>query len=240
MSAVASSAPPKSRAGEAAVGYAAALIALAGLTALGLFAAGRAGLLDLSPLSWYLVRASGLAAYVGLWAATVWGLGMTTSRLDRLGGRAMVLSVHAYLTLLAYGFLGFHLLMLAVDPYTMYGVREFTLPFRSGWREPWTGFGVIALWLFIVVGVTSSYRTRIGQRAFRLVHWLAFPLYLSGLAHGVGAGTDTGLPWAQGLYVLSGAVVAWLVGVRVMTGPRDRQRSNRGGGRSSRTPPGAV
>jgi sulfoxide reductase heme-binding subunit YedZ len=119
--------------------------------------------------------------------------------------------------------------MLAIDPYSLYGLRQFAVPFASGWREPWTGLGVIALWLVLVVGATSSYRTRIGQRAFRLVHWLAFPLYLTALAHGVGAGTDTGLPWTQGLYVISASVVAWMLGVRLLRGPRDRQRTARAG-----------
>jgi methionine sulfoxide reductase heme-binding subunit len=212
---------------EPGIGYAAALMAAAGLGGVALIVANRWFGVALSPLTWQLVRASGFVAYIALWASTVYGIGLTTGSLDRFGGRAMVCGAHVFVTYLAYGFLALHLITLAVDPYSAYGLRELTVPFMTGWREPWTGIGVVSMWLTVVVGVTSAARSRIGQTAFRALHWLAFPLYLTALAHGIGSGSDTPSGWAQAIYLGSGFVVVWLLAIRISLGRRRRGGTGR-------------
>src|SRR5918912_4334050 len=69
----------------------------------------------LSPLTWYLARASGLTLYLLLWLATVTGLGLTTKLLDRFGGRGVVYSVHGFATRLGLALLALHLMRLAAD-----------------------------------------------------------------------------------------------------------------------------
>ena len=137
---------------------------------------------SLSPWTWYLTRASGLVLYALIWLATVLGLGLTTTLLDRFGGRAVLFSVHAYATELAYGFLALHLLTLAADQTVPFGFMDLLVPFSSPWLEPWTGFGVLAGALLVLVGASFSVRWLIGYRGWRLLHWLTFPLYGLALA----------------------------------------------------------
>jgi hypothetical protein len=145
--------------------------------------------------------------YLVLWVSTLTGLGLTTALLDRWGGRGIVFSVHAYITQIAYGFLALHLLSLAADPTVDFGLKQLLVPFASGWREPWTGLGVIAGELTIVIGGSFAVRRMIGQRTWRVLHWLTFPLYGMALLHSLGAGTDSRMPWAGALYLTTGAVV---------------------------------
>lgn len=171
---------------------------------------------SLSPWTWYLTRASGLALYVLVWLATVLGLGLTTTLLDRFGGRAVLFSVHAYATELAYGFLALHLLTLAADQAVPFDLSALVVPFGSPWREPWTGLGVLAAELLVLIGASFSVRWLIGFRGWRLLHWLTFPLYGLALAHGLGAGTDRNEGWAQALYLVTALCVIWLAIYRVL------------------------
>ena len=126
---------------------------LAAVSLLMLVTASVANLLgwELSPLTWYLARASGVTLYLLLWASTMLGLGLSTRFLDSMMRRGDVFSLHAYLTALALSFLGVHVLTLAADQYTAFTLADLLIPFHSGVREPWTGLGVIAGWLLVAI-----------------------------------------------------------------------------------------
>jgi cytochrome b561 len=154
--------------------------------------------------------------YLLAWTAVVTGLGLTTALFDRWPGRGMVFSLHAFATNLTYGFLALHLLSLAADTKVRFSLQQLLVPFASGWREPWTGFGILAGALFLLVGVSFSLKRFIGQRVWRALHWLTFPLYLLALLHGIGAGSDTRTPWMAVLYLATGAAVVLLVSYRLL------------------------
>lgn len=169
-----------------------------------------------SPVTWYLARAGGIMLYLLAWTTVVTGLGLTTGLFDRWPGRGMVFSLHAYATNLTYGFLALHLLSLAADTTVRFTPQQLLVPFASGWREPWTGFGILAGGLVLLVGASFSLRRFIGQRVWRALHWLTFPLYLLALAHGVGAGSDTRTSWMGALYLVTGLAVVLLVTYRLL------------------------
>lgn len=171
-----------------------------------------------SPLTWYLARASGMTLYLLLWFALVTGLGITTKLLDGWGGRGVVYGVHGFATQLAYGLLALHLLSLVADPTVKFGPKELLVPFAAGWREPWTGLGVLAAELGVLVGASFGVRRLIGYGAWRALHWLTFPLYGLALLHGIGAGSDAAAPWVQALYLATLATVVLLVTYRLLRG----------------------
>jgi hypothetical protein len=180
---------------------------------------------SLSPLTWYLARASGLTLYLLLWFSVVAGLGLTTGLLDRFGGRATIYSLHRFATQLSYGFLALHLLSLAAEPTLPFGPRALAVPFASPWREPWTGFGVLAAELMAILGASFGVRRLTGYRVWRGLHWLTFPLYALALGHGVGAGTDSGGIVAEVLYLATVAPVVSLTLYRVLRGTARGRRS---------------
>ncbi len=178
---------------------------------------------SLSPLTWYLVRSSGLSLYFLLWFSTVFGLGMTTGAFDRFPGRPIVLLLHRFSTELAYSALALHLFALALDAYVGYSLTDLLVPFHADGGNLWIGLGVIAAWATILIGVSFSVRSLIGQRAWRLLHFGSFPLYLLALFHGLGSGTDTGTPIVFFGYLLTLGMVFFLTSYRILRG---KERGN--------------
>lgn len=170
-----------------------------------------------SPLTWYIARASGLALYLLSWLAMVLGLGLTTRLANGPLGRGLTSSLHAWAFHLWYGFLALHMLSLAIDPTQDFGARELLVPFASDVRQPWTGLGVLAAELTVVLGASVAVRRVIGFRAWRALHWLAFPVFAIGLAHGVGAGTDSENPGVLVLYFLTAGTVVFATTYRLLT-----------------------
>lgn len=171
---------------------------------------------SLNPLVWYVIRASGMMLYLLIWATVVLGLGVTTRYFDGWLSKGTTYSLHSYVPQLAYAFLAAHLLGLTIDEYLPFTFVELLAPFRSPITEPWTGFGVIAMYLFLIIVVTVALRRYIPYRIWRFLHMLAFPLYFLALMHGIGTGTDTGTFWAQAIYMSTGLTVLLLTIVRLL------------------------
>ena len=106
---------------------------------------------SLSPLTWYLTRASGLTLYLLLWFSVCLGLGITTKLFDRFVPRGLIYSLHQFTTQLAYGFLALHLLSLVADGHVPFDIGQIVVPFTSDAADPWTGLGVIAMYLLAVM-----------------------------------------------------------------------------------------
>jgi len=60
--------------------------------------------------------------------------------------------------------------------------------------------GVIAFYLSLLASATFYIRSRIGARAFRLIHYSSFVAFLGAAVHGLMAGTDSSLLATQILY----------------------------------------
>jgi len=171
---------------------------------------------SLSHVNWYITRSSGFTLYLLLWLVVMLGLGLTTGLLDRFGGRGVVFSLHRFATDLSYGVLALHMGALVFHDWIRFDLRDLLIPFASGLREPWTGIGVIAAWLFVLIGVSFGLQRWIGQRGWRVLHYASFPLFVIALAHGLGAGSDTVSLWAQGLYALTLVPVVFLTFYRLL------------------------
>jgi hypothetical protein len=176
-----------------------------------------------SPLTWYVARASGLVLYLLTWFVMILGIGLTTRLFNRFGGRGVVFSLHAFTFHLWYGFFMLHILSLAIDPTVNFGPRQLFVPFTTDVREPWTSLGIIGAEIAIIVGASFAIRRLIGFRVWRAMHWLSFPVFAMALAHGFGAGTDSGSILAQLLYFATSAILVFLLIFRIMT--RSERRS---------------
>lgn len=173
---------------------------------------------DLSPLTWYLARSSGITLYLLFWLVVVLGLGLTTSALDRLGGRAVIYSLHRFVTELAYAALGLHMGSLALDRFVPFTALDLLVPFHAMNGDLAVGLGVLSAWGLVIVGISFSLRRWIGYRFWRTLHAAAFPLYIAGLAHGIGAGTDSSSSFVLALYAGTLAVVCFLASYRLLRG----------------------
>jgi predicted ferric reductase len=166
--------------------------------------------LDSIQLWWYVTRASGIVAYLLLWFSMVLGLGVTSKSFDLLLDRIFTYDFHQFISLLSIAFIVAHVAVLLFDRYLPYSIWQVIIPFISPYRPFWVGIGVIGFYVILLVTVTFYFRTRIGMRAFRLIHVLSLVGYLGATLHGVYSGTDSPLPAVQFLYIGSALVVIFL------------------------------
>ena len=167
-------------------------------------------------LMWYITRAAGLTAYLLLWFSTAWGLAVSSKIFDRILHRAITYDFHQFISLLAVGFIFLHIIVLMADRYLPYTLAQILVPFLSPYRPLWVGIGVLGFYLTLLVTVTFYVRSRIGMRAFRLIHILSLVAYLGAAVHGFFAGTDSSLWTTQWMYAGTFLVtlfltVYWLV-----------------------------
>jgi methionine sulfoxide reductase heme-binding subunit len=88
-------------------------------------------------------------------------------------------------------------------------VADLLVPGLAPYRPLWTGLGVLAAELMLVVYASFALRKRIGARNWRRLHWATYLVFALATGHGLAAGTDSGTIWALALYGgATGAVLA--------------------------------
>ena len=118
-----------------------------------------------------------------------------------------------------------HGITLLGDPWLNPGVAGITVPFAMGFRPLWTGLGVIAGYLAALLGLSFYARKRIGARLWRKAHRATIVVYLLGLVHAVGAGTDASAVWFRWWVLMTAPVIGGLFVYRVFAGGAKRLRS---------------
>ena len=80
--------------------------------------------------------------------------------------------------------------VLLADGWLRPDIAGIALPFQLGYRPVWTGMGIIAGWLALILGLSFYVRKWIGTRTWRWLHRWTLAVYVLALQHAVGAGTD--------------------------------------------------
>ncbi len=171
---------------------------------------------SMGPLFWHLSRALGVAAYVGLTLEVVLGLSASTGELDRILGRGRVVELHRWLSLLVFGLMAGHALVLLGDQTVRLGVLDLVVPFTSDYRPFAVGLGVIGVHAAALLQVSFWLRKRIGPKAWRKLHYVAFGLFAVATLHGLLAGSDASAPAMKALYVGAALLVSTLTLLRIL------------------------
>ena len=176
--------------------------------------AAMSGVLGGSQALWFVSRASGLAVLAAFSAAVVAGV---AARLGP-GGRLRLAAgeLHRTLALFCVAFLGLHVVTAILDPYVRIGWAATVLPLASPYRALAIGLGALAVDLGGAVLVTSLVRRRLGYRAWRAVHWLAYLAWPAAFGHAVTAGNDLRIWWAALVLWGCAAAVATAVIARLL------------------------
>ena len=87
------------------------------------------------------------------------------------------------------------------------------------YRPLFTGLGILAGYLAAALGLSFYVRRRIGARRWRSLHRLTILVYVLGVVHTLGAGTDAATPWLRALLVATGTPVLYLLVLRVLPRP---------------------
>jgi sulfoxide reductase heme-binding subunit YedZ len=164
---------------------------------------------------WYLARGSGLVSLVLLTVVVALGIGARSGRPAFGLPRFAVNLLHRNAALLAVVMLAGHVVSLLFDPYAQLRVVDIVLPFVGNYRPFWQGLGTLAFDLTLALVATSLLRHRLGLRAWRAVHWLAYLAWPIALLHGLETGTDGGTGWLRTVAGLCAAVVVAAAGWRL-------------------------
>ena len=172
------------------------------------------------PGLWYATRAAGLVTLLLLTASVLLGV-ITAGRYasDRWP-RFLTVGLHRNLSLLVLVFLALHVGTTLMDSFVSIPLSAAFVPFISAYKTFWLGLGAIALDLLLALVITSLLRARLGHRAWRRVHWLAYACWPIGLAHGLGIGTDRATTWVFVLTIGCAAAVAAAATWRLVTAAR--------------------
>lgn len=175
---------------------------------------------------WYLSRSSAFVAYTLLWLSMVLGL-MITNKLARLWpGGPVAFDLHQHTSLLGLAFALFHALILMGDSYIGYTLTQVLVPFASLDYNPlWVGLGQVGFYLLALVGLSFYARQFMSRRAWRLIHFLSFAVFLLALVHGLASGTDSTTQWASSMYWVTGGSVLFLTLYRVLYRPSMGKRT---------------
>ena len=166
---------------------------------------------------WYLSRATAFVALGLLWASMMLGVGITNKMARLWPGAPAAFALHEYLSLLGLGFAAFHGLILLGDQYSHFSLLQVLIPFATSSYFPlWVGLGQLGFYAWAILVASFYVRKRIGQKTWRVLHYVSFLAYLGAMVHGLTGGTDSGLGWVQGFYWLTGGSFLFLFTYRMV------------------------
>lgn len=160
---------------------------------------------------WFISRSSGIVAYVLLTVGVLWGLIQSGSLFRSRVAPLLSLGLHSYLNWLALGLAALHGAILVKDDYIQMDVARVVTPFLAEYRPIPVGLGIIGFYLMLLLSLSFYARSHLGQRAFRLLHYISFCVFVMVTLHGLLAGTDSGpLFWLYGASLVSVIVLTMM------------------------------
>ena len=181
--------------------------------------------MELDLLLWQLIRSAGILSYVLLSASVVMGVGLKARILEPLLKRPWAYELHSALSAASLLTLVLHVVLVVANPHVNFGLPDVLVPFSSSWRPVAVAMGIGSMYLMGLLALSTRLRPLIGQRAWRAIHYSSFLAWLMALVHGVDAGSDSGLPWVQGLYLGTVALVFFMVVYRILLPAPPREPS---------------
>ncbi|MEI6836021.1 MAG: ferric reductase-like transmembrane domain-containing protein [Candidatus Falkowbacteria bacterium] len=159
---------------------------------------------------WYFTRASGLVAYLLLFLLLVSGAGIKTSQSFKFLSPTFAWLQHRYLGMALSFAVIIHLISLLADTYLKFTIVEVLIPFASTYKPLFLSLGIIGFYIFLAVILSSIFTITKFPKAWRLLHYLPYPMFVAIFVHGYFIGTDTAAPQIRGMYLITGLIAGAL------------------------------
>jgi sulfoxide reductase heme-binding subunit YedZ len=177
---------------------------------------------------WLASRASGLVALVLVTTSVGIGLTMAGKVMRRPGLSRKLMAIHEHTAVAGIVAIAVHGITLLGDPWLNPGVGGIAVPFAMGFRPLFTGLGIVAGYLAALLGLSYYFRRRIGARLWRKAHRATVVVYLLGLVHAFGAGTDASAVWFRWWVLMTAPLIGGLFVYRVFAGGGKKARARTG------------
>ena len=161
---------------------------------------------------WFVARGSGIVSLLLVTASVCFGL-LTVARFwHESWPRFFNLEMHRRISLLAIVFNLVHITTAVLDPFAKLGWSAAIVPLASTYRPLPVALGVVSMYLFVALIITSLLRPWIPQGLWRAVHWTSYAMWPLAVAHSFLAGSDAGSLWMLAIGgICVGAVGACLM-----------------------------
>lgn len=174
---------------------------------------------------WWLVsRASGVVSLLLVSASVTIGLAMASKIVRKRGAAPVLVRIHEQTALAGLIAIAVHGITLLGDRWLNPGLGGLVVPFTMSYRPAFTGLGIVAGYLAALLGLTFYVRRSIGARLWRKLHRATVLVWLLGVIHTLGAGTDAGSAWLQALMLVTGVPIVVLFAIRVTRGRKPRSQ----------------
>jgi sulfoxide reductase heme-binding subunit YedZ len=186
---------------------------------------------------WWLVSdASGIVALSLISFSVAMGLAMAARVLKRPQVRRACARMHEQIAIAAVAAIAAHGLALLGDHWLKPGWRGITIPFALAYRPGFTGIGIIAGYIAVLLGPSFYLRRRIGARRWRKLHRAIAVVWVLSAVHALGAGSDASKLWLRVVVLIPVAPIVYLFVVRTL-GSENVARDER---QARRTPQRAI
>jgi methionine sulfoxide reductase heme-binding subunit len=159
---------------------------------------------------WLAGRASGIVALVLIALSVAIGLAMAAKAFRRPGLPRILIAVHEHAALAALVAIAVHGITLLGDGWLNPGPVGIAVPFVMDHEPVFTGLGIVGGYLAAILGLTFYIRRRIGTRRWRNLHRLTPVVYVLGVVHTLGSGSDAGTAWMAALLLATGTPILYL------------------------------
>lgn len=172
-------------------------------------------------LWWLISRASGIVALVLISLAVLMGLMMAARSLQgRPALKRVVARLHEHVALSALGATGVHGFSLLGDQWLKPGLQGIVVPFAMSYRPAFTGLGIIAGYLALLVGPSFYVRRRVGAGRWRKLHRVSAAVWVLAAIHTLGSGSDAVALWLRVIVLAPVLPVVYLLVLRMLRGGR--------------------
>jgi DMSO/TMAO reductase YedYZ heme-binding membrane subunit len=159
---------------------------------------------------WLASRAAGVTAILFVTASTILGLTMASGIITKRGIKAKLMPAHEYLALVSIVAIAIHGLSLLGDKWLHPGVAGIFVPFAIAYRPIWVAIGIIAGYTTFALALSFYGRKYIGVQRWRKLHRLIVVVWVMGIVHALGAGTDSSTLWLRIILMASVAPAMFL------------------------------
>jgi methionine sulfoxide reductase heme-binding subunit len=175
-------------------------------------------------IEWNIIRAAGIGAFLMLWGSVAWGLVSTTSVFGKKIPKATSIALHQAFSTSGLLFLAMHLGFLLADRFMPFTPLDLVIPMRATYRPIGVTLGIASMFVMVLGVLSTSWgRKLIGTKWWRRTHALSVPAFALALMHGLMTGTDSKRPAMFWMYLVSAAILLFLLLLRGLNSQRPQR-----------------
>ena len=166
-------------------------------------------------LWWLLSRSAGVVALILAATSTLLGLALANGLVKTPQARKSATTFHEQTANAGLAAIGLHGVCLLGDAFLKPSPTDLLVPFAIGYRPAYVGIGMLGGYAAAFLGLSFYARKRIGGKRWRNLHRATPVVYVLGLIHTLGAGTDAQSSWLQAFMLATAVPAVGLLVARV-------------------------